>query len=282
LDSIKKILKIVDDFPTLPTIYTALSDVITDPRSTSNDAANIVSKDQSSVSKILRVANSPIYGFLGRIDSISQAIFFIGFEEVKNLVLALSIFDMFKDTKIVKNLNPVDFWKHSIAVGVITRLIGSNTGVKNLENYFISGIMHDIGKLLFMRYLEDDFIKALDYAQTNNITIREAESHIFGITHTVAGELIAEKWGLPRSIKNAIRYHSTGYINGSVDTLVGTVHIADIVSRMMSLGDPGDHLIPEPSLEVWNKLCLDDNIFTKLHNKIINDYDESIAMFLLD
>ena len=155
MDIISRILKSVEDFPTLPTVYTALSDVMANPRSTTQDAANVIMRDQSAASKVLKTANSPLYGFRGRIDTISQAIFHIGFEEVRNLVIAISIMDIFKNTKLSLSYNPVELWKHSIAVGVITKLIGKELGVKNLENYFLAGILHDIGKLLFLNELRN-------------------------------------------------------------------------------------------------------------------------------
>ena len=80
------------------------------PNSTTDDAANVILKDQSSVLKILKIANSSIYGFRSRIDTISSAIFHIGFDEIKNIVVSMAIMDMFKNTRIFEFLNPVELW----------------------------------------------------------------------------------------------------------------------------------------------------------------------------
>ena len=282
MDIISKILKSVEDFPTLPTVYTALTDVMANPNSTSTDAANVIIRDQASSAKILKTANSPLYGFRGRIDSISQAIFYIGFEEVKNLIIALSVIDIFKSAKLASNINPVDFWKHSIAVGVITKLIGREFGVKNLENYFVSGILHDIGKLLFLKFLTKDYENTVNYAAEKKIIIKDAESISLGITHTIAGELIAEKWKLPAPIRNAIKYHHTGIVDSKVKFLPAAVHIADITARMLGLGNAGDEFIPEPNFAIWKDLTLPDDFFADNYQKIILDYDTSISLFLLD
>jgi HD-like signal output (HDOD) protein len=281
LDIFEKIIQSVDEFPTLPTIYSALSDVLANPNSTFTDAADVISRDQSSAAKILKTANSSFYGFPGRIDTITQAIFYIGFEEVRNMILTLAIMDMFKKTSAVNNFNPVELWKHSIAVGIITRSLGKIIGIDNIENCFISGIIHDIGKLLFIKYLEKEYTKALNYANDNKINIRDAEAEILGITHTIAGELIAEKWKLPNTIKKAIRYHYSGVVDGKVDKLASCVHIGNIAARMLEFGNSGDSIYPEPYIEVWNVLKFPDNTFSMLLPTIEKDYLESLSIFTI-
>ncbi len=281
MDIFEKIIRSVDEFPTLPTIYSALSEVMSDPKSTFADAANVISRDQSSAAKVLKVANSAFYGFPGKIDTISQAIFYIGFEEVRNIIITLAIMDIFKKSKDGSGFNPIELWRHSIAVGVISRLIGKLIGVENIENCFIAGIVHDIGKLLFIRYLEEDYMKTINFAYDNHINIRDAESDILGITHTIAGELVAEKWKLPQNIKKAVRYHYSGIVDGSVHNLTAIIHIADITARMMELGNSGDNIIPEPYPDVWKELDLPKNAFTMLLPKIELDYEESTMLFSL-
>ncbi len=280
MDVYTRIINTVSEFPTLPTIFSTLNDVIANTRSTANDVASVISQDQSAASKILKSANSSIYGFRGRITTVTQAIMYLGFEEVRNLVIALSIIDMFSNSKTSVNLNPVHLWKHSIAVGTITRLIGQTIGIKNLESYFLAGILHDIGKLLFFRFFPDDYIKVLNYAIESGVTEKDAESEILGITHTVAGEMLAERWKLPSSIKEGIKYHTTGLVNGKVNLLAGSIHIADITASMLKLGISGDHIVPEPTFEVWDALALPDHFFTLFLNKILMDYRESVTLLL--
>jgi putative nucleotidyltransferase with HDIG domain len=276
-----RIIKGVKEFPTLPTVFQALSDVLANPNSTASDAAEVISSDQASAAKILKCANSPIYGFSGRIDNITKAIFYIGFQEVKNLILAIAIIDIFKKSKLEVDFNPVDLWKHSIAVGVITRLIGEASGIKNVESYFVTGILHDIGKLLFIRTIDEEYYKAMLYAYENQVSIREAEAEMLGITHTVAGELIAEKWKLPKQIKDAIRYHYSGTVNGKVEHLAASVHVANLCARFLQLGNPGDAIIPEPNEEVWNVLNLPHDTFTTNYKRILGSFDQTVHTFLL-
>lgn len=279
MDTIKVILQGIDNFPTLPTIYYKLTEVMERPNSTANDAAEIISRDQSATAKILKAANSSIYGFYGKIDSISKAIFYLGFEEVRNLIILLSFIEMMPDKKLNYFINPVELWKHSIGVGIITRNLGEILGISKLENYFVSGVVHDLGKILFLNYVNDEYIKVYRYLNENNVSLMEAETAILGINHCVAGEMLAEKWKLPSSLKNAIRYHNSGMISGEVDTLVACVHIANIAAQMFGFGNSTYGYVPEPNTEVWHKLNLPNNTFSNIMEKIFKEYYESLILF---
>lgn len=276
-----KLLKGVNDFPTLPTIYSALSDVMANPFSNADQVAKVICRDQSAAVKILKAANSSIYSFRGKIDTISQAIICIGFEEVKNLVLTLSIINLFRKSKITGNFNPVELWKHSIAVGVSTRILGMNTKAENIDNYFVAGVLHDIGKLLFLRNMEEEYIETINYALEKKITIRDAETELLGMTHTIAGELIAEKWKLPLSIRMAIRHHYTGVVNGSSNKLTGCVHIANTLCQMLQLGASGHEIVKEPNIIVWKTLNLPQDVFSNIIPRILMNYEESLELFKL-
>lgn len=278
---INNIIKEIEEFPTLPTIYSTLSDVMANPRSTATDVANVIAQDQASATKVLKTANSSLYGFRGRITSISQAVVYIGFEEVKNLCIALSIMDMFDMKQLSKVLSPVDLWKHSIAVGVISRYIARTLGFSNLEEYFVSGIVHDIGKLLFMKAIPDVYTKVLEYALENNVSLREVEKQTIGMTHTLAGKLLAERWRLPKPIQDVISNQYTGIKEGKSDNLVATVHLANVVASMLELGKTGDEVIPAINNKVYDVLKLQPRFFTKALPVIIKEYQDSVGLLLV-
>lgn len=277
----RDIISVAKEFPTLPSVYTALSEAMANPHTTVTDLAGIIATDQASASKVLRMANTPFYGFSGQIDTISKAIFYIGFNEVKNLVVATGTMDMFSKTKNSLNFSPVDLWRHAVGVGVVTRIIGQTLGVRNIENYFLSGILHDLGKLLFYDYVEVEYGQALKLVAERKISNREAEVLVLGISHTIAGELLAQKWKLPISIRNAIRYHHTGTLpSGDPDIMLAAIHIADITARALELGYAGDDMIPEPNKRAWEILNLPSNFFTQMSERIHSDYRELVALIL--
>lgn len=181
---INTIISKIDEFPTLPSIYIKLNEVISDPNSNAEDVAKVISQDQASVSKILKVVNSPIYGFKRDIKTISQSVVMLGFSEIKNFKL----------------LKAIELWKFSIATGIIAK----SKGNKELERIFILGILHGIGKLLFMKMLPELYEKVITYSFENQISTRETEIKIIGMHNSTAGRLLAYRWHLTTEIKDIL------------------------------------------------------------------------------
>jgi HD-like signal output (HDOD) protein len=272
--NIDRISSSIREFPTLPTIYSKIMDVIANPRSTANDLAKIISDDQSAASKILKVSNSSFYGFQGKITNISKAITFIGFEETKNLVIALSIIDLFKIKSENTDVNPVSLWQQSIAVGVINRIIGQYLYVRNIEDYFLAGILHQIGKLIFLKLIPEEYNKVVRFAKDNSVPVRNAEQSMLGITYTVAGDIISETWKLPIAVKEVIKNHYTGISESEHSSVVAVTGISRLTAMLLGLGFNYDEIVVQPNPEVWNRIPIPKNFFFDNLNRINEDYEQ--------
>ena len=281
MNLVEKILENVKDVPTLPTVYSALCDAIENPHSTANDVAKIVSMDQASTIRILRIANSAFFGFSGRIENISRAVMIIGFDGVRNLILASSIMNLFTKKRAVTGFKPREFWGHSIAVGLIARLMAKMSGVVNAESFFAAGILHDIGKLYLFEFAENEFMRVLSLAADSNRLIRETEVEVLGMDHALMGSLLADQWRLPEPIRNAIHYHHFGTVGEKTDLLVASVHVADILARAFEMGHPGDNLVPQPNENVWNVLKLRPGMIGRMLPIILREYEEAVRTMLL-
>ena len=110
------------------------------------DFAKVIQTDQAISSKMLKLVNSPFYGFSGKISTISQAIVILGFNTIRNILLSLSVFALLpKDTELGE-FQISNFWEHSIGCGVISKAFGQKLGIKDPEEAFLAGLLHDIGK----------------------------------------------------------------------------------------------------------------------------------------
>ncbi len=281
MDFVEKVLKGVKDLPTLPTVYSALCDVIANPRSTAEDVAKVISADQASTVKVLRITNSAFFGFRGRIENISRAVVVLGFDEIRNIILASSVINLFDKGRAVERFRPRDFWAHSIAVGLTTRALGKMVGIQHLENFFVMGVLHDIGKLLLFEYMKDEYDQVLALVQEKKCYIREAELEVLGMDHALVGSMVADQWGLPEPIRNAIHYHHVGMVRGEPDLLVACVHLADILARALELGYPGDELIPQPNDCIWEVLKLRPGMIGRIMPSLLRDYESTLHSMLL-
>jgi HD-like signal output (HDOD) protein len=275
------ILNSIKDFPTLPTIYTKLVSLISNPRSTVQDIADVILQDQATTIKLLRVVNSPIYGIQGKVTNVSKAIFFIGFNEVKNIVLSLSIMDLFNKVDDKGSNFLVGLWKHSVAVGVITRILGSKLGINNTEDYFVSGIIHDIGTLFYLHSYRNVYSEMIQKHIDTGENMEDIERQTFGMTRHVIGELIADKWKLPANLKNVIRYHHIGSIEGKTDALVSCIHLSNIISILFNYYYLPDSLIPTPNFQIWTNLNFEKNVLQSLFPVITDSISNSFSILKL-
>jgi putative nucleotidyltransferase with HDIG domain len=278
---LERIIKDAKELPTLPTVYSALCDAINNPRSTAEDVAKIISADQSSAIKILRIANSAFFGFSGRIETISRAVMVLGFNEVTSLVFSSSVMNLFSKKQPLLGFRPNDFWAHSIAVGLVTRRMGKALGRPNLENYFLAGILHDIGKLVFFEFAEDEFARVLRCVSEKGCSVREAELEILGMDHALMGSFLADHWKLPEAINHAIHYHHYGMIGEKPDLLVASVHVADIMARALSLGCSGDPFVPKPNEAVWDVLNWRPGRLKEMVTPLLHEYEETTAAMMI-
>ncbi|MGK9475326.1 HDOD domain-containing protein [Melioribacter sp. OK-6-Me] len=279
----EKILEQIHSIPTLPTIYTTVSRAMDDPYITNEKIAELISADQSSSFKILRVANSPFFGFRGKINTISQAIFYLGHNEVKNILFTISLLKIMPGSKILTKLKPADLWAHSVSTGVISRIIGAEINDRQIENFFLAGVLHDFGKILLIEYFNKEYAEVLEISQNTNVEVSVVESDKLGITHSELGAKLAEKWKLPDIIIDTLRNHHKGRSNNSNnDFLVAAVHIADIVSKLLALGYSGDNIVKKPTNSVWQKIKLSEKFFTINRKKIIHEYEHIFKMLMIN
>ncbi len=280
MEMASQLIKNIKEFSTLPTVYSSLVDILADPKSTTQDVSNIITCDQASTTKVLKVVNSPFYGFSGQIDTVSRAIVILGFNEIYNLILASYIMDFFLKKDAVLDFRPVDFWGHSIAVGIATRLIGQTQGLPNQENFFVTGVLHDIGKLVFFEFSEDQFAAALALSKRTQQSLHVSEMTVFGMDHSETGALIAERWRFPSSIIQAIRHHQIGIVPGKSDGLTAAVHLGNIFCRALELGYPGDDFIPQPNPEAMEIINAQPGLLKEITPSLLKNYEET-TQFLL-
>jgi putative nucleotidyltransferase with HDIG domain len=278
--NLDRIVETINTIPTLPSIYQNLINVMEDPNATSEDVAKVISYDQAASFTVLRIANSPLFGLTGNISSISQAVMHLGFIEIRNIVLALSVINLVKTNNSFPKLTATGLWKHSIAVGTASKLIAQTVAPRESENAFLGGILHDIGKLILMIYFEKDYQKVFENFDPTKEVISEAEKRVLGITHAEIGGMVAEYWEQPDLIVNMIKYHNTGFVESKFHEPTAIVHLGDIYARAMGLGNPGDNMIPEPNHKIWEHIELPNDFFVLNITNITISYESIVSMLL--
>jgi putative nucleotidyltransferase with HDIG domain len=234
----RRLIEQIDNLPALPAIVSKLIQVVNSPDTSAEDAAKLIQKDPALTTKMLRLANSAFYGIPRSISSVSSAVVILGFNTIRSLVLSASVMKMFSSTK-KPAIDKDRFWKHSIVCAMAAKTIIRqfiNVRMMDPESAFCAGILHDIGKLIFSEFAQEDYSEVCSFAQKNGITIHDAEKQMLGITHSEIGRILADKWALPLDLEYALVYHHEPMQADSLMDLVTTVHIANILTHKVGVG----------------------------------------------
>lgn len=279
-EQIEDLIQDIEQLPTLSTVYYNLQKILSDPNATAKEVGNAIEDDQALTSKILKLVNSAYFGFPKRISTITHSVIILGFKEIKNIALSVSIIDMFADKEETECLDRAEFWRHSLAVAICSNVIAKKVDVNKLEDAevaFVAGLLHDIGKAILDLYLHRHYIDAIQNSKENKSLIIETEKETFGFTHQEIGQLLLEKWNLPSELISVVSLHNNPHKCSKFKKeygLVSIVHVADIIVRAMNLGLGGDPYVPMIEKSCWEYLELSLNqieIIIEEVNEIFND-----------
>ncbi len=261
----------------LPEIFYQIEAVINNPRSSAFQIAEVISKDPNLSAKLLRIVNSAFYGFPKQVDTISRAVALVGSDQLHLLTLGTSVIALFRDIPSAL-MNMGWFWEHSLACGITARLIASYKNFLNIEQLFISGLLHDLGKLIIFRNHPREASAALTQAGRAESFHYLMEQTFLGFDHLQVGLALAEKWKLPLSLQQAIGgHHDPLNYPPSVDAVV--VNLADNLVNALGYGSSGEHLVNPGVVDVCEFLSLPAGFLGKLIPLINRQVDETFHLF---
>jgi putative nucleotidyltransferase with HDIG domain len=201
---LKRYIDTVGDLPSVPALASSIMRLVEDPNTSSADLREVIDRDPAVAARILKVANSSLYGFSRSIETLSHAITLLGFRSVRNLVMAASLRQTFKHFGLTEKL----IWEHSTLAGALAmRLAGLPSISHDREEAFTAGLLHDLGKIAFNNSSREAYTKVVGQVYNEGIPFVEAERLEFGFDHAELGACVATKWRLPERLVFAIRYH---------------------------------------------------------------------------
>jgi HD-like signal output (HDOD) protein len=231
----KKILRHVKDLPPMPQTVLKAREIMANPNSDFKELANLFETDQAIATKILKLANSPYYGYSGKIASIRRAAVVLGHKTLGELITMRGTAGLLGNRLVGYGLDSGALWKHSLAVAFGSRIIANKTKPVLSNDAFTSGLIHDAGKLILDSYIKERWEMFEKFMSSGEHTFLEAEKKILELDHTEVASEVCKTWNIPEPLTVAIRYHHLpSQSNGS--ELAYIVHVADAIAMMTGLG----------------------------------------------
>lgn len=237
----------------LPSVYTRISDVIDDPYTSAPDLEHVISEDPGLTARLVRLVNSAFYNLPQDVYSGARGLSVIGLEQLSDLALATSVISMFDDIP-VEWLDMKSFWEHSLATGVVCRVLATLRREANVERFFVSGLLHDIGRLLMLIANPNGYGAAITRARTHGELLYESEEELQGYNHAQVGAALLKEWGLPTVLQQSVAHHHSPDEAGRFAPEASVVHIADITAHGLLEGESGEHLVPPLSDAAWSRV----------------------------
>jgi HD-like signal output (HDOD) protein/CheY-like chemotaxis protein len=264
---LKDLVSRLGTLPSLPTVYAKLQKAIASPDVAISEVMGIIEQDIAMSAKVMQLVNSAFFGIYKKVESPGRAVALLGLETIKILVLGIEIFSQ---VKIPREIFQIDtLWSHSLLVGKIAKAIaGHESEDKDLiNNTFLAGILHDIGRLILVSELPDQYCQVIDLAREQKITLAVAEQTVFGAEQSAVGAYLIGLWGFPSPIVEGIGFnHSLDKYPTDSFTPALAVHIAnvlyyrhrqeEIVGRAQQLHSAIiERLALQDKVPDWEKIC---------------------------
>ena len=204
-DQLAAILASLDSFPPFPATATQILTQCEKPDVDVQTVVKLIECEPMIGAKVIMLANSPLYGATRPISTISHSIVILGFRSVAQMAVAIAAGEVFGqgDPKLAEIRRKT--YMHSLACATSARMISHKLALANPDEAFLSGVMHDIGKLVFLEAIPEQYCEILRDAQDGRTT--HLEQTKFGIDHASLGKACGAKWGLPAQISLAINDH---------------------------------------------------------------------------
>lgn len=257
---LKKIIMDTRTLPTLPGVINKLNSLSDDDKASVQEMAKIVSSDQVLSARILRLANSPSYGFY-RVSTISNAMILLGVNVVKSLALSSSIF-------AIMEKNSIGLWEHSLGVGVAANLLARKLGLPECEEIATAALLHDIGKVIINLKCSEAETAIQKLVREERVYAIEAEREVIDTDHAEIGGWLSKSWFLPDKLVEPISFHHDVAKSENHRIKTSVVHIANVLVKASGFGDSGDSYVPEIQKIAWDTLKLDGQILADLVDAI--------------
>lgn len=276
---IKRIQNYIFQMPNLSTTVTKVLEICNNPKTSPNDLNRVISLDPVLTGKVLTLINSAYYSLPKEVTSLTRAIIMLGLNTVRNLALSTAVLESFGRKESFPSLSIDEFWSHSLCVGVTAKSLAAIKGVRFIEReeYFVAGLLHDLGKIPLNRCFPDEYVQTLELAKLEQDTLDRAENMILGFDHCSVGKMIADKWHLSKAMNDSLRYHhNVDEVKEENREMVALVALANTYANILEKGLSGAPGSEDPVLAyLLEQVGISWHVLADLNETVLSEIEKA-------
>ena len=227
LNNAKSLLKKFTKMKTIPSVATRLITMIGDDDSTLQDFEEVIKIDPTLVLRLLKLVNSSYYALRTKIKTISEAVAFIGIDNLRNLIVLDALKHLFSKNSHAEIFSRNSLWLHCAAVSICCQMIAERVFAQKGEDAFLCGILHDFGLIVEDQVVPDKFEQFCHTYNPEKFLITDHEFSIMGTDHSSVGYVLAKYWGLDYEIREGIKWHHKSLDDVDPRSLAGILQISE-------------------------------------------------------
>ncbi len=267
----EEILNHLKKVKTLPHVAIKLTQVISNDSCTVRDLEDIIKLDPTLIIRLLKLINSPYYGLINKVESISDAVIYIGLENLRNMIVMEAVKDIFKESLNDSDFSGKKLWFHCAVVGICCQMIAERIFSIKSEDSFLCGILHDIGLIIEYQVESKLLQDVLDQYDPDKNNLCEMEKKIIGTDHCLLGSAITKEWKLPHNVQLGIKTHHTVMEKVDPSSIQGIIQIAEYLAvRLNHKAVPSMKAVLSQPLMIHMKNNIDE------YKTIMTDLPEEI------
>ena len=255
---LKRFIHTIGDLPAMPDVAASVMETVENQNASAEELRLVIEQDPALAVRILKVANSSLYGFSREIQTLTHAIALLGFRAVSSLVLAASMRKVFKRFGLADQL----LWEHATVSGSVASQIAryGKVGV-DPEEAFVAGLLHDLGKIALHNAERETYQRVIERVYNEGISFVEAERDAFGFDHAELGALVIAKWKLSTRLEGAVRHHHAESFDGierDIARLSALVAVTTRCVTRLGIGRRAGVAAIDPSaMQAWRYIGLE-------------------------
>lgn len=274
--------RIAENMPSLSPTASKVMELANDLNAPPGEITKVIKLDPVLSAKVLKLVNSSYFALSNNIVSLEKAVILLGLNTIKNLALSAAVLTQMESHRTRYPFDNQDFWKHSLAVGVTARMIAQyrNIPKKTIEDYFIGGLLHDLGILVECQMYPEE-MKVVCEIGRNAGLLESEEVALEGLNHCVIGKVLAERWKLSSDLSSVIAFHHKPLEADLPNELTMSVCLANNICKNNGIGLVIDRTPINTDSTILEKLSLPKYVETEILKSLEEEISKAMEFLKL-